>query len=1179
MTAILCHLRIAARRPAAATKSIRALGQFCFALILSGSLLSGQRVITTIAGADAIFPRNSRAAPEAPLAAPAGMAADNRGNLFVALPGFDVVVRLSREGTVTVAAGNGLRGLSGDGDLAVNASLSSPTAVAVDANGSLYISDNGNTRIRRVSPDGIITTFAGGSVLRVITDGSPAVPNRIEDPHGLAFDSAGNLFVASRSRNVVYRITPGGIITRVAGLESPGDAVGTLATETQLYQPTGLAFDASGNLYICEAMRISRVSPLGRFRTMAGFANLATGFSGDGGAAVDAQLDHPAAVAVDSQGIVYIADTENHRIRRVSVDGKVSTIAGTGPAGTAGGGFSGDGGTATQALLSRPGSVLLDLDGNLLIADSGNNRLRQLSPRMIIQSIAGSGLMVEATDGIPATSFPLGRSLAVAADIDGNVLVSDFNQNYVWRIAGDGTIHTVAGTGRRGYSGDGGPAVSAALDQPGRLAVDRSRNLYIVDGSGNRIRRVSADGVITTVARGSGISSLTVDLSGNLYFADGFGVIQQVSAIDGVTRRYAGGGGTLARANLPPISATDVYFGGRLSLAGDNTGNLYVASELDVVFRISPDRLLTAVAGTSPQVAGSVPCVSGEGVSAVRACLNRPSDVTVDNGGNLYIIESGAIRQVTPGGLIYRIAGGPFPSPGKPDPGDGSAALDAFLSFDSNTRITIAADGDGNLYFPTTDQRFFFPSNVSLAGSLSGRVRKILASPLRLSVRPGTLSFHVRSRGPVSATQSLIVAADVAGVPFQVLPPDAGSIGINTPGGFDAPGPVDVNLAKRTPRIVELTVDPSQLSPGQYDTFLRIRSPLTTPGEFAVKISVSVAGELSPLLDVDQRSLSFTFPRGAARRSRSLQVSNKGGGTLTFSASVTAPWLDITPAAGSCTPDHPVTLTVSADPARLEAGTYTGTIVITATDGQKAVVNVVLTRSESEQAILLSQSGISFLAVEGGGVVPPQEFGILNLGTAATSWQVSTPPLSGVTSWLHTDVTSGTTTPEEAVPLVQAMVNTSALRAGAYYGLVQVDAPAAVNSPQVLTALLQVLPREQHPPSIVQPAELLFVAPELPNSGQPGSREIRIYNLTASPITYRSSVQYTFVQDGVDLNPLTDGYPGMDYTPREGITCLRNQGTSFCSRSCPDILWNPEYRNSQSLILGWYARASPVLSY
>jgi sugar lactone lactonase YvrE len=336
---------------------------------------------------------------------------------------------------INTIAGNGTNGFSGDGGVAYAAELNYPSNAVLDASGNIFIADQSNNRIRKVSTS-IITTIAGNGIYGYTGDGGAATSSELYNPQGLALDASGNIFIADTYNNRLRKVTVStGIITTVAGNGTQGSiGDGGAATAAELSLPMGVALDASGNIFIVDqgSNKIRKVTvSTGIITTVAG--NGTQGYSGDGGAATSAQLQFPKSVALDASGNIFIADGGNNRIRKVTVStGIITTVAGNGTQG-----FSGDGGVATAAELHSPSGVALDASGNIFIADQFNNRIRK-------------------------------------------VMVST------------GIITTVAGDGTLGFSGDGGAATSAQLQFPQSIAVDASGNIIIADVNNNRIRIVNA---------------------------------------------------------------------------------------------------------------------------------------------------------------------------------------------------------------------------------------------------------------------------------------------------------------------------------------------------------------------------------------------------------------------------------------------------------------------------------------------------------------------------------------------------------------------------------------------------------------------------------------------------------------------------------------------------------------
>lgn len=366
--------------------------------------------------------------------------------------GAQYVISSSPTSLIYTIAGNGSGGYSGDGASATLASLNYPASIVRDAAGNLYVADFNNNVIRKIAAGtGVMTTFAGKGIAGYSGDNGPATSAYLNEPTGLAFDSAGNLFIADRGNNVIREIAATThIISTVVGTGTYGHSGdGGPATNAALANPWNLAIDNNNNLYISDSDNnvIRKVSVSTKIiTTVAG--SLSLGYTGDGGPATAAQLNYPRGITLDGSGNLLIADFRNNVIRKVTAaTGLISTVAGNGyGAGTGDGGYSGDGGPATSARLYYPADVKVDSAGNLFIADFQNNRVRKVA-------------------------------------------------------AGTGIITTAVGTGNRecvGFGGDGGAATSAAICYPMGLLFDTSGNLYVADTDGNRVRKVTVSGMPPT---------------------------------------------------------------------------------------------------------------------------------------------------------------------------------------------------------------------------------------------------------------------------------------------------------------------------------------------------------------------------------------------------------------------------------------------------------------------------------------------------------------------------------------------------------------------------------------------------------------------------------------------------------------------------------------------------------
>jgi len=341
---------------------------------------------------------------------------------------------------------------------------------------------------------GTIQTIAGTGSATFGGDGGPAKLASLNVEVDVSADRAGNLFIADQNNNRIRKIAPDGTISTVAGNGTQGFAGdGGPAVNAELNLPTGVFADNLGDIYIADVgnQRIRKVDPSGTITTIAGNGN--KGYGGDGGPAVNATFYNCVRVALDLSGNVVIADQSNHRVRRITSDGVINTIAGNGVGTPQNGAFSGDGGPATSASLNNPTAIAFDSTGVLYIADQFNLRIRKVALDGTITTIAGNGSPGYTGDGGPALAASLNFPGAITVDAGGNIYFND-DQNFVTRrVSTGGIITTVAGNGKAGFSGDGGPATSASLSGNFGLVFDTSGNLYIADSQNNRIREVYAE--------------------------------------------------------------------------------------------------------------------------------------------------------------------------------------------------------------------------------------------------------------------------------------------------------------------------------------------------------------------------------------------------------------------------------------------------------------------------------------------------------------------------------------------------------------------------------------------------------------------------------------------------------------------------------------------------------------
>lgn len=640
---------------------------------------AGAPCVTTIAGGGY---SDWRPATEANLATPTDLAIDPAGNVYVSDGSEGRIRKIDVNGIISTFAGNGIRGYRGDGGPATQARIASPRSLAWGPDGSLYFVDDYYGVVRKVGPDGAISTFAG-------SQDAPLRAGSIE------FGPDGKLYFTGS--HTLARLEGDGSTTVIAGTGLPGySGDGGPATEAQLNFPGDLAFGPGGEIYVADNSnrRVRKIDVNGIITTIAGTGEYAS--SGDGGPAGGAALITPTHVTAAPDGSVYVSDGRAERIRKIAPDGTITTLIGTGTTG-----YSGDGGPAAQAAVNAPFDSAVDAHGNVLFVDAGNDRIRRIDAAGVVTTFAGNGVEWFLGDGERATAAAFRLPGGAAEGPDGALYVADTNHERIRRVDPvTNVVSTYAGTGELGFSGDGGPATEAELGDPWDVDVDGAGNVYVADYWNNRIRKISPAGIITTVA-GNGTTQHSGDggpataagmdhptaidyHEGELFIAvGGSRAIRKVDR-NGIITTIAGKGYLPASDGTP---ASLVALKGPTDVAALPDGSVVFADAFDHrVLRIDFEGrvpVIEVVAGTG--TAG----FSGDGGAATEADFHYPWGLLPLPDGSLLVTDHNnhRIRRIDPEGIVTTVAGD-----GRDElAGDGGHPLQA--SFRGPTNLTMSRLG------------------------------------------------------------------------------------------------------------------------------------------------------------------------------------------------------------------------------------------------------------------------------------------------------------------------------------------------------------------------------------------------------------------------------------------------------------------------------------------------------
>jgi sugar lactone lactonase YvrE len=600
---------------------------------------------------------------------PSGVAIDSAGNIYVTQLGFNSVRKITPTGLVSTLAGTSNVSGSTDGN-GTAASFNTPTGIAADSAGNVYVLDSGNFTIRKITSTGEVSTLAGTPGVRGSADGSGAEASFYYSS-GIAADSTGNVYVADSGNNTIRKITQTGMVSTLAGTSGIVGSTDGTGAAASFNNPTGIAADSAGNVYVADYGNntIRKVTPTGAVSTLAGTPGIYGNADGSGAAASFFFLS---GIATDSAGNIYVADTGNINIRKITSTGVVTTLAGM-P------GIPGNtDGTGLAASFFILAGIAADSAGNIYVADTGNSSIRKITPAGVVSTMVGASV-VGSSDGSGAEASFRNPS-GVAADSAGNAYIADTGNNTIRKVTPAGQVSTLAGMPGVLGSSDGAGA-AANFNHPTGIATDSAGNVYIADSGNSAIRKIAPDGVVSTLAGKSGMigsddgsgadarfnypSAVAADGAGNVYVADqGNNVIRKI-APDGVVSTLAGTHGEMGSQNGAGAAASFYFPSG---IATDSAGNVYVADsgnnpypswvfpppfiQQSTIRKITPAGVVTTLAGI-PGVIGSA-----DGIAAL-ASFNYPTGLATDSAGNVYVADTGnhTIRKITPTGVVSTVVG------------------------------------------------------------------------------------------------------------------------------------------------------------------------------------------------------------------------------------------------------------------------------------------------------------------------------------------------------------------------------------------------------------------------------------------------------------------------------------------------------------------------------------------
>lgn len=1029
-----------------------------------------------------------------------------------------------------------------------------PQAVWVHPNNDIFVAD-GNFVVRRIRGDEV-TIVAGGGKLIDDAGSVDARDARIDYPSGLVGNSEGELYIADVRHHRVRLLSPDGRITTVVGRGTAGySGDGGRATAAQLNFPTALALAPDGALFIADTDNhvVRRYDPRTRLiTTVAGSGEF--GYSGDGGLATKAAIGSVRGLAVDAEGSLYLADIDHFVVRRVSLDGSIDTVAGTGESGD-----EGDGGPAREAQIGSSYGLAFDDEGNLYISDNTHARVRRVSPVGIITAFAGRWEADNpGAENLPATDVYLDGPAGIAFDRMGNLYIPESGAHLVRKVNGaTGIITTIAGT-KNPF--DGGPALEAPVIQPIAVAVDSSGNLFIADQGNLRIRRVdSRTGQITTVAgdgRRKGTQGATeeslplgftfsIDPDGRLLVIDP--EFQTLFRLDPGTGR---------RVELADFSTvTDLILSSAITA---EDGTIYFADRGNhIIVRIRPGRDIGIVAGMAREG------YDGDGGPAADAFLYQPTGLLLDGEGRLLFCDSGnhVVRVIDlEDETIDAFAGDGYDENGY----DGFPAVRASLrrpmglARNPHSKAVFIADETANeIRMVNADgiiSTLAGSGQVGLAGDGGLAILARFDSPIGLAYFEGQLligdTYNYRVRRLFVRGIDNVLTVDRERLTFRAeqgesIPPQLLVLNSSFPGAtiyFEVSGRTDsgggwlyvcqlnadsddeCSLDGLTPDTMMISVDTRELEPGHYTATLWLDGTDSPRIEIPVDMFIDSPGE-SRTVALSTDVVDFTLPQGASGN-RLVRVSSRIRAPLAWSARVItdSPWLRLSRLSGQT----PASVEFAVDTESLTPDIYFALVSVEGEEGGSELAVVVLKVTEARPTLELDRGAMVFEAVAGTTAAPAQSLHLFNAGSAEMRWELRIPAEA---RWLHASSLGGVIPPGGAPARTNFTVDVASLEAGVYEARVTVEAAgtahelAALRSPQTLLVRVRVAPPGTPAGPVFDRTALAFV-------GLPGQRisDQRIsLTSTGGPLTFTSSVR-------------TEGGRWLTVSPASGTVPSSSQG-------------------------------------